>query len=247
MKRMDSIITGAMLDLANWLREQDTPEDASHEVKQYKTRKVNQVREWAGKRKLDSSQANVFDWRAQAGAAEKLLAPMLMPADRKVCLYLAGPMTGIPDFNYPRFNEKAAELRGYGWDVWNPAEIGETKDASFRDYMRGSIAMLLRCNFIYVLKGWEKSIGTAIELDLADTLGIYKIFEEDEDDPKFTHKLLQRGMMWPDWMKPAKRITVDDVKEAYREGYQDRVTYNDVAVTSFEECWEGSSTKESLK
>lgn len=37
-------------------------------------------------------------------------------------IYLAGPMRGIPEFNFPRFHQVAAELRAQGHEVFNPAE-----------------------------------------------------------------------------------------------------------------------------
>ena len=37
-------------------------------------------------------------------------------------VYIAGPMTGLPDFNYPAFNAAAAKLRALGLEVLNPAE-----------------------------------------------------------------------------------------------------------------------------
>ena len=38
-------------------------------------------------------------------------------------VYLAGPMAGYKDHNFPAFNAKAAELRALGHEVFNPAEI----------------------------------------------------------------------------------------------------------------------------
>jgi hypothetical protein len=38
--------------------------------------------------------------------------------------YLAGPMTGIPYMNFPRFGEVAARLRKEGYNVVSPAELG---------------------------------------------------------------------------------------------------------------------------
>ncbi len=40
----------------------------------------------------------------------------------KTKLYLAGPMRGIKDYNFPTFMEMAKRLRSMGLQVWNPAE-----------------------------------------------------------------------------------------------------------------------------
>lgn len=37
-------------------------------------------------------------------------------------LYIAGPMTGIPQFNFPLFDAVAHELRNDGWTIISPAE-----------------------------------------------------------------------------------------------------------------------------
>lgn len=39
--------------------------------------------------------------------------------------YLAGPMSGRPQFNIPQFDKVAAELRTYGWDMVSPAELDD--------------------------------------------------------------------------------------------------------------------------
>lgn len=38
-------------------------------------------------------------------------------------IYIAGPMTGIPDYNRPAFNEYAAKLVEQGHTVLNPATL----------------------------------------------------------------------------------------------------------------------------
>jgi hypothetical protein len=88
----------------------------------------------------------------------------------KLKVYLAGPMTGHPDFNYPAFNAEAARLRALGLTVSNPAEnpIEET----WQDYMRTAVAQLVKCDVVALLPGWEKSRGARIENGLAVSLGI---------------------------------------------------------------------------
>ena len=39
----------------------------------------------------------------------------------KIC-YISGGMSGLPDYNFPAFNDCAAKLRADGWHVFNPAE-----------------------------------------------------------------------------------------------------------------------------
>ena len=38
-------------------------------------------------------------------------------------IYVAGPMTGHPELNFPAFHAAATELRALGHHVENPAEI----------------------------------------------------------------------------------------------------------------------------
>ena len=51
-------------------------------------------------------------------------------------LYLAGPMTGIEDLNFPAFHAEAARLRALGYTVINPAEINADPNAGWQACMR---------------------------------------------------------------------------------------------------------------
>ena len=85
-------------------------------------------------------------------------------------IYISGPMSNLPDLNRPAFNAKAAELRALGHEVVNPAELPEIPGGEWADYMKADIKLLLDCEAIYMLDGWEDSKGVQIEYELAWSL-----------------------------------------------------------------------------
>ena len=107
-------------------------------------------------------------------------------------LYLSGPMTGLPQQNYPAFHAAAASLRRAGYRVVNPAELHPhsrlrrwqaTMTAwltrtpapalpTWGEYMRAALVGLLRCEAIVLLPGWEHSRGARCEVSLAAELGM---------------------------------------------------------------------------
>lgn len=91
-------------------------------------------------------------------------------------VYVAGPMTGLPEYNFPAFHAKAAELRAKGWHVENPAENTEPPCKSWGGYMRNALRQMLTCDAIYLLPGWSESRGASIEKRLAQDLGLAIIY-----------------------------------------------------------------------
>lgn len=87
-------------------------------------------------------------------------------------VYIAGPMTGLPDFNYPAFNAVAACLRARGLEAVNPAEATPPPSGAWIDWMRLAIPQLLGCEAVMMLPGWGKSRGARIELQIALGLGM---------------------------------------------------------------------------
>lgn len=120
---------------------------------------------------------------------------------RPLKIYLAGPMRGHPEFNFPAFHRAAAKLRSEGFDVFNPAENDEkTIGADFsKDYPTGDEDVLAKntgftirhalwadlrflcqqADAIALLPGWEKSSGARAELATAEALGLRKIILEE--------------------------------------------------------------------
>ena len=87
-------------------------------------------------------------------------------------VYVAGPMSGLPDFNYPAFNAEAGRLRALGYEVENPAENPVPPCGSWAGYMRMALAQVVQCDGIVLLPGWETSRGATLEHHVATTLGL---------------------------------------------------------------------------
>lgn len=87
-------------------------------------------------------------------------------------LYISGPMTGIPDLNRSAFNAEAAWYRALGHEVVNPAEVELGEGAAWLDYMRVDIKLMMDCDRIHMLPGWQASRGAMVEYNLALALGL---------------------------------------------------------------------------
>lgn len=90
-------------------------------------------------------------------------------------VYLSGPMTGLPELNFPAFHAAAARLRADGLSVVNPAEIGAA-GMTWEQCMRADIKALCDCDAVMLLPGWESSKGAHLELHLAHRLGMEVLF-----------------------------------------------------------------------
>lgn len=87
-------------------------------------------------------------------------------------LYISGPMTGYPAFNFPAFNEAEALLRKAGFDVANPARNGVVDGWDWADYLRLDLKLLLDCDAVATLDGWIDSRGAWLEVSTARALGM---------------------------------------------------------------------------
>lgn len=95
-------------------------------------------------------------------------------------LYMAGPMTGLPGFNYDAFHSAARVLRDAGYAVVSPAEAAS--DGVVRpwvQWMRILIPQLLVCDGVALLDGWETSRGATLEEHVASALGM-PVLEVDD-------------------------------------------------------------------
>jgi uncharacterized protein DUF4406 len=101
-------------------------------------------------------------------------------------IYIAGPMSGYAEFNFPAFFDAAEYFESEGWTVWNPAAKESEKDvqasASFgggnntdrvaegwdwRGAFDWDCNKVLYSDAIFLLQGWEKSTGARAEWAVA--------------------------------------------------------------------------------
>lgn len=94
-------------------------------------------------------------------------------------LYISGPMTGLPELNFPAFNAAASFLRDLGHEVVNPAELNPEPTASWHECMRRDIKALCDCDTIVLLEGWQRSNGAQLELHVAHRLGMKVVLMQD--------------------------------------------------------------------
>lgn len=107
------------------------------------------------------------------------------PSPAKV--YVAGPMRGIPDFNFPEFDRASRWLRKQGFIVINPADLdrlsGDNQEtfnaldeAGQREFsktvIQRDIDAIKECDAIALLPGWRESKGANVEWKLAEFLGL---------------------------------------------------------------------------
>jgi len=91
---------------------------------------------------------------------------------RPVRIFIAGPMTGLPDYNLPAFAAAADQLRAAGYEAVNPGHRGVIEGYTWSDYLRDSLRELLTCDAVAVLDGWYDSRGARLENHVADQLGM---------------------------------------------------------------------------
>jgi len=115
-------------------------------------------------------------------------------------LYLAGPMRGIKDFNFPAFHAAAAKLRSEGNEVFSPAErdiakygdvfYSETGDEknipahvnfSLREALGADLSYICaEAEGIALLPNWDRSKGACAEAAAGIALNL-EIIKLDEN------------------------------------------------------------------
>lgn len=93
-------------------------------------------------------------------------------------IYISGP---IARFNIEErktaFLRVQHQLESLGHEPVNPFDNGVPDEEHWRVHMRADIAMLLDCDAIFMMPGWELSKGCKLELDVASSCGIQVILD----------------------------------------------------------------------
>lgn len=89
-------------------------------------------------------------------------------------IYIAGPISS--NGNYINdFKQAEEKLKAEGYAVINPVK---NLGFSYKDYIDMGLCELMKCDSIYILKGWKASKGTNLEKRYAELVGLNIIYEE---------------------------------------------------------------------
>jgi len=84
-------------------------------------------------------------------------------------IYIAGPMSGLPELNRPAFFAKAAAIEAQGHVALNPAILPDGLEQ--HEYMAICLQFVQMADRLLMLPGWQQSAGAMAEYHLAVKLG----------------------------------------------------------------------------
>ena len=156
-------------------------------------------------------------------------------------VYLAGPMRGLPGFNFPVFRQAAQDLRKRGLHVCSPHEADEVIYGEVFDDLAGTDAELLAlkfnlpaaladccstilsplCEGVVLLPGWERSTGARAEAHLAWAVGKHvRLYYPPDRANGFHHELWPITV--PDYAFPphllVSEFAAPDPSELWQDG-----------------------------
>lgn len=94
-------------------------------------------------------------------------------------VYISGPMSNMPEHNFPAFNAEAARLRDLGYDVVNPVDVNPDPGTTWHECLRRDLQALLTCDTIALLPGWQSSQGAHLEMHVAHRVGMEIVIAAD--------------------------------------------------------------------
>lgn len=90
----------------------------------------------------------------------------------KYRIFISGPMTGFPHYNFKNFNKWADYFKSKGLEVCNPVDVChrfKLQDVLkyktvFKKMVHEELEELKTCTHMFLLNGWEKSFGCRAEI-----------------------------------------------------------------------------------
>ena len=129
---------------------------------------------------------------------------MTMVRTSLISAYLAGPMRGIPEYNFPQFRRATDLLRNTGWKIFSPAErdeqdpdidheknvAGWTGERGLDYFMAHDLKAVCEHDAVFCLPGWEQSQGARLETVTAVEIGhpVFQIEFDPLDDDGYALK-----------------------------------------------------------
>lgn len=102
-------------------------------------------------------------------------------------IYIAGPMTGLPELNRAEFRKavdfiwKALKETAIGFNPHQVADmLGWTEETPPSEIASMLLGDLIDCHAIYMLRGWENSKGARAEHAVAVWIGLEIIYQGGE-------------------------------------------------------------------
>lgn len=167
-------------------------------------------------------------------------------------VYLSGPMTGIPDSNFPAFHRWAAKLRADGFEVVSPAEIQEA--GTWELCLRADLRELCTCEAIALMPGWEGSRGAHLELHVAHRLGMkvmhlaepaFDLVEHLQRQIEFSERTFGPGDRTAGVCDHIRKELIE-VQDDAAAGQSTLAEWVDVIILAFDGAWRSGATAQQI-
>jgi hypothetical protein len=126
-------------------------------------------------------------------------------------VYIAGPMRGIEDFNFPAFDEGRDYVKGLlqEYQPISPADVdreaGDCEDLDinnvaedlFQTCMRRDLEIVANAHAVLLLKGWEESTGANNEVFVANACGVPLWVALYDDGVLYAHVVCDHPLIPP--------------------------------------------------
>ena len=112
-------------------------------------------------------------------------------------VYIAGPMSSLPQNNFPAFDAAGAALRALGYEVVSPSELDNPAEralaladlpaiSTWGDFLARDVKLIADSGVagIVLLPGWQKSRGARLEAFVGLLCGLqFAVYDDGEVHP----------------------------------------------------------------